>query len=330
MRTSRMIVTGFAACCVLGSGLLFSSAFALAVTPETPVAKPATAITTTTAILHGELNPNKPGEPSEWLFLYTPSSTAECEGTLLPEPFGVALGHEKEAVEVEATSLQPNQTYSFCLGELGEEFVRSSTLMFKTLPADPSLFGGSTKASAVTPFAATLEAQVYPNNQETTYSFEYATNEALTGAETIPGAGPLPAEFGPLTADVSTGGVLASGTTYFFRVIATNATGTTEGPVEHFTTLTPQRPIVASESSSAITPTDATLEAKINPNYQETTYAFEYATNEGLTENVKIVAGVSPLPRYSKNNQPDQSISAGVLNRAGPTTTVPWRLTRLV
>jgi hypothetical protein len=284
------------------TALLVFSAPALAAPPEEPVTKPATAITGTTATLNGELNPNAAGEPGAYDFAYKQSAT-ECTGeSVAPEPPGSALGHPKEAVSVKLPELQPSRPYTFCVVAKHEAESRSGLpVTFETLAVAPEVY--SEGVFAVTPFEATLFAAVNPNNQVTKYSFEYstkATGETLEGTvTTFKGETPLPEEFGGRSAIVETGPVLASATTYYFRVIATNATGTTEGPVEHFETLTAERPIVASERVSGLTATDATLGAKINPNYQETSYHFEYstkATGQTLEGTVTQVAGAPPAP----------------------------------
>ncbi len=146
-------------------------------------------------------------------------------------------------------------------------------------------------SSGVTPFDAVLEAQVNPNEESTAITFEYATNEALTGATTVTGP-TIEGGSQPVAADI--GGGLTPNQIYYYRVVATNATGTTDGtPVQSFNTLVAEAPAVGTQSSSSVTPFDGVLEAQVNPNYQETTTTFEYATNEALTENLKTVAGAT-------------------------------------
>src|SRR5690242_5683912 len=85
----------------------------------------------------------------------------------------------------------------------------------------------SESTSGVTPFAATLEAQVNPEAQPTTAcTFEYGTltvseNTAPCSPETLEGFG------GQGTSAAISG--LSPATTYHYRVVVENATGTTEG-----------------------------------------------------------------------------------------------------
>jgi hypothetical protein len=166
----------------------------------------------------------------------------------------------------------------------------AAVIAFSAAPAfaaAPSVVSEST--AGVTPYEATLEAQIDLNDQETTYSFEYATNEALTGATRIPGEAPFEAEEAERTASVATGAVLAPGTTYYYRAIAENtASEKAQGAVEHFTTSTLEKPVVEEESVSGLTATSVKVEAQVNPSYQETACVVRYwadndAENTGPT-----------------------------------------------
>ena len=232
-----------------GEVLSAPSSFTTATPAEVPVTKsPAKAITTTTATFEGTLNPTAkaPVEGGEYAFLYNLSASA-CEGGLAaPEPAAVAAGSPKEAVSVAVTGLQPNAKYTFCLQERNSagEPATGAPVSFETLAAAPIV--ESESGPAPTSSEATLDAQVNPNNETTTYSFEYAGNETLSGARTIAGAAPLEG-FGSQAASVQTGPALASETLYYYRVVAENAQSKKEGkpvkgPIQHFTTGPPERP----------------------------------------------------------------------------------------
>jgi streptogramin lyase len=90
----------------------------------------------------------------------------------------------------------------------------------------------STNASGVDDQSATLGAAVRPNSQATTYSFEYGTTTAY-GTQTLSASAGSSATSQPASALISG---LAAGTTYHFRVVATNASDVTTGPDQTFTT----------------------------------------------------------------------------------------------
>jgi hypothetical protein len=96
-------------------------------------------------------------------------------------------------------------------------------------------------ASAVTATTATLNGTVSPNKEATTYRFEYGTTTAY-GSQTPAGTSSGNASKA-VSADI-TG--LAPSTTYHFRLVATNASGTAMGADAQFTTLPAAVTIAAS------------------------------------------------------------------------------------
>jgi hypothetical protein len=110
-----------------------------------------------------------------------------------------------------------------------------SFAFFESTEAAPDI--KSTAAANISETEAELQAQINPRNLETTYTFEYITQqgaaenegeaeEAFAGA-TVAGTGTLPA--GNLDAQAAAAAVgLAAGTSYRFRVVASNAEGSAE------------------------------------------------------------------------------------------------------
>jgi hypothetical protein len=88
-------------------------------------------------------------------------------------------------------------------------------------------------ANTLTQTSAKLHGTVKPNNEATTYHFEYGTTTAY-GTNT-PEAGPITAGSGntPVSADI---GSLAPGTVYHYRLVATNPSGSIPGKDRTFTT----------------------------------------------------------------------------------------------
>ena len=74
-----------------------------------------------------------------------------------------------------------------------------------------------------------------------------------------------------------------------FRLAATNSYGTTYSQEEIFETKSP--PTISSVSASAVTATEATLEAKINSHEANTTYYFEYGTSVAYGSKAPAPAG---------------------------------------
>jgi hypothetical protein len=145
---------------------------------------------------------------------------------------------------------------------------------FEALPSPPTVTTGS--ASAISQRQATLEASVDPNGEEVSAcTFEYGTTTAYGSSAPCT---PTPSSgTGSVAVSAAITG-LTAGTPYHFRVVATNAGGTSEGSDRTFTTFaagTP--PTITLEPASKITQSDATLTAQIDPEGLETEYEIRVA-----------------------------------------------------
>jgi hypothetical protein len=282
----RSTLTGLA--CALGC-LVLSSAAALAAAPEAPVTREAKSIAGASAMLRGELNPGATGvdlETEEYEFAYAPVPAGCTEGQVAPELPQKALGDPGESVSETVKGLEPGREYDFCVVALHEgEPAYGQQLTFKTAPfAAPRVDGES--ATAVGSTAATLEAQVNPDGQTTSYELEYST-EGKTGAGeklegtivTVAGKGTLPALYEYQSASVPTGALLA-GTTYYYRVVASNATPpATDGIVQAFTTV----PLPQGVKAEAVTATTATLTGELTPLNEAVGTKYDFAYNVGAS-----------------------------------------------
>jgi hypothetical protein len=244
--------------------------FTTALPPETPVTEAVTLNTTgTTATLNGELNPNVTAKDG-YDFTYNTNGTCEPGTTSTP---GTETTETERKVSTSVTELEGSTEYTFCVVEMNAagETATGAPLKFKTPPAKPVIL--SETAPTVTPVGATLEATVNPERQETTYRLEYSTEEAKVekgeGTSLIESAlsGPGLSE-AQIVGPVETGPVLTPSTTYYYRVVATNGTGTEDGKVEEFTTSAFVKPVVEGESVSAVGRTTATLSGVVNPEFQ--------------------------------------------------------------
>jgi len=141
----------------------------------------------------------------------------------------------------------------------------------------PSVTTGST--SSITSSGATVGGTVNPNGEATTYAFQYGTTSGFGHETTLTSAGS-----GNTAATVSasiTG--LISGTTYHYRIIALNGSGTaTGGDLTFKTTGTPPPPPpakpTATTGSASATVNGVTVNATVNPNGSLTDYYFEFGT----------------------------------------------------
>jgi phosphodiesterase/alkaline phosphatase D-like protein len=128
-------------------------------------------------------------------------------------------------------------------------------------------------ATAVTDSAATLAGTVNPHGAAATYHFEYGTSRSYGSSTTSSSAGSGSSAV-PVSADI-TG--LAQGTTYHYRLVASNtAGGVSDGADHSFRTNGP--PVVTTGAASSITATGAMVAGTVNPLGQATMVHVEYGT----------------------------------------------------
>ncbi len=161
-------------------------------------------------------------------------------------------------------------------------------------PKEPPVIS-EVKSSGVTETSARVEFGLNPGSAETTYEVEYGTTESYGQRS---GSAKLAGSAGPTHETVALSG-LKAGTTYHYRVVATNEeapngvhsedhTFATEKPPE---APAPGPPIVSDVHVVSVTATSATVGFTINPNGSETTYVIDYGptTSYGQeTERVNI------------------------------------------
>lgn len=246
-----------------------TESFTTALRPEAPVTLAPTSVTGTTATLNGELNPNVTAKDA---YYFTYDTNGTCEPAFVT-PSGEEATDTKREVSTSVSELVGSTKYTFCVvasNEVGET-TSGAPVSFKTPAEKPVVvFQGE---SAITPFDATLEGFVNPENQETTYHFQYATDGAFTeNVKTLAfgGSGTGVGSAQPV-GPVDLGGTLTPSTTYFYRVIAKNATGETQGPTQHFETLPLQKPSLSGEHTGLLTAPMTTIEGELNPNDQPVT-----------------------------------------------------------
>jgi hypothetical protein len=120
----------------------------------------------------------------------------------------------------------------------------SPTLAEAALPSAAT--GG---AKNITQTSALLTGTVNPNSEPTTYSFQYGPTKAY-GSQT-PQQGPTGATKGNIAVSAELDG-LTPASTYHFRVVATNASGTKLGGDKTFKTLKPSPAITLGASAGRI------------------------------------------------------------------------------
>ena len=202
-------------------------------------------ITGTSATLSGTVLP--PVLPARYYFQYISETAYQAAlGKWLADPYEdgeattplpIAASESPQAVgPIPVSGLLPGETYHYRLvasnafgSRFGEEGEADHT--FKTLPSTPPIVstGG---VSGVSQTSATIAGTVASNGLATEYGFEISTE---------------PGNYGPATGLGSVGGAqtesiqltlreLQPGTTYYYRVTASNGDGIKQGAEQSFTT----------------------------------------------------------------------------------------------
>ncbi|MGE5336035.1 MAG: hypothetical protein ACM3JL_01265, partial [Nitrososphaerota archaeon] len=156
---------------------------------------------------------------------------------------------------------------------------------------------------------ATLSGTIDSHGAETGYYFEYGLTSAYgqdsSPGNFIPGTGPVEIEVSGLS----------PGTTYHFRIVAENPSGTVVGSDQTFSTI--GKPSVETGDVSGITATGGTLNGEVNPRGLGTTYYFEYGATEAY--------GSKTAGGNAGSGTANTSVS-DVLGTLSPGTTYHYRL----
>jgi hypothetical protein len=175
-------------------------------------------------------------------------------------------------------------------------------------------------ASNVQTTTATVNATVNPEGAATNYQFEYGTSTSY--GHTLP-APPTDLGAGSTSVPVSaalTG--LEGGTTYHYRVSATDTNGnTTRSADRTFTTL--PVPLIDDATATNLTANSADLHARIDPSGSDTTYRFEYGET--------IAYGTTPPASQGGEgtilNSDGVTIVSAHIEDLHPNTPYHWRIT---
>jgi hypothetical protein len=233
---------------------------------------PTSAVGQTTAHVTGAVAPGSASGPATIHFEYT--LERGFEPPTRPEQILVTsdqtvTGPGETAVSADLTGLRPNTTYSVRVHASNDDFsVDSPAGTFTTGAVAPSVqLGGVTDRTAST---VVLNGRVGPFGAQTTYHFEYGETDAY--GSTIPADHEDVAGNGyasHLASNAISG--LKPQTTYHYRLVAHNASGTSVTPDATFTTRPATEPRRAYEQVSPVNKGGGVLN----------TYAFYYARADG-------------------------------------------------
>ena len=243
----------------------------------------ATNVASFSATLNGSLNPR---ESTTTVYFQYGLTTSYGSNT----PMQTRTGNTVQPISANISGLSASTTYHFrIVAHSAGGTVYGSDRTFTTLNATGPPVVVTNLASNIASFSATLNGSVDPHGLTTTVYFQYGTTASygLTSA--------IQSKTGNTYQNVSAniGGLTAS-TTYHFRIVATNSSGTRYGSDRIFTTLSASGPpVVITNPASNIASFSARLNGSVDPHGLTTTIYFQYGTTTsyGLTTAIQSKTG---------------------------------------
>jgi hypothetical protein len=207
---------------------------------------PATAVTSSAARLNATVNPNSPpaSAVSDCHFDYVTDAAFQADVTAGHDGYtdlssggsapctAIPAGNSPTAVHADVTGLSSGTIYHFRISVTDAGGTALGHDVSFGVPGAPGI--GAESVGALTTTMAQIRVGINPTFSSTTYHVEYGTDTTYDHQT---------AESATIGADHSehpihrTVSGLTAGTTYHWRVVATNAFGSSNGPDQTFTTL---------------------------------------------------------------------------------------------
>ncbi len=258
--------------------------------PPTTLTVAATSVTASGATINGYVTSN--GLATDAWFAWGTDPTLGTS-SLTPTQ-AVGSGTTSQLVSDVLAGLSIGTTYYFRIFARNSSGTSWGTIVSFTVGSAPSVT--TTSATSLLNGSATLNGNVIANGLPTTAWFEWGTDPALvsrssTAAQPI-GSGST----SKLVSNGLTG--LTTGTTYYFRCVASNASGVSRGTIVSFVPVS--APSVTTRGVTSVTNTGGTLNASVTPNGLATTAWFEWGTDPAMsspnsTGAQDVGSGVTPV-----------------------------------
>jgi hypothetical protein len=227
LRTGSRLYAGGAFTTVGGAPVMRLARFSEPPVAPAAVTGAASSVTMSGASLAGTVDPNEAA--TAYVFEY---GTSLSFGSITT-PDGAGSGDAAAPVSATLTDLAPTTVYYYRLvatNSAGTSF--GAVASFATAGTVGAPGAATLPATSSDSTSTMLAGTVNPRGLQTAYTFEYGLTTTFGAITTVVA---LDSAFADEPVSVTLSG-LSAGTTYLYRVVATNASGTTAGAVQSFTT----------------------------------------------------------------------------------------------
>jgi fibronectin type III domain protein len=263
----------------------------------------ASSVSTSSATLNGSVDAN--GRTTSFWFEY---GTTTSYGSKT-DTRSAGSSTSPQGVSFPISGLQPGHSYHYRL--VAQSDAGSSAgkdVSFTTSSAPAVATGGAT---AVAPTSATLTGTVTANGLSTTWWFEYGTTTAYGSRTSTHGVGSGTGAH-PISAGISR---LKAATTYHYRLVARNSSGTVAGADQSFATIGP--PASQTGPTQSVGADTAVVSGVLDTHGRATTWWFDYGTSTSY--------GRSTSAKSAASNAGSQTVSIPITG-LGPATVYHYRL----
>jgi lysophospholipase L1-like esterase len=267
--------------------------FIAAFLPPTVSTSAADPVSNDNAVLNGDVDPE--GLSANAWFEWGTDPILNGFTTTPQQPLGAGVA--SVSVHAAIPDLTPGTIYYFRVS--AQNAVGTSIGTIENFKASQIPSTATNAATSVTSNSATLNGGVNPNGLETNYWFVWGTDPGLTIPSSTHETPTQGIEAGTFTTQpvIALLPGLGAETTYYFRTMARNAEGESQGATGSFTTSA--SPTVDTTAAESITTSGAVLNGDVNPNGYATDAWFEFGTDPALS---------------SPTSTTHQSMGSGVMN----------------
>lgn len=235
---------------------------ALEVAPPSAVTGPASNVRSTSATISGTAG-NPDVTDGQAFFEYDAIADPQTPTQVVP------AGANGLGLSASLTGLRTLTTYRYRLVVINADRRTNGAYRTFRTTAGPTAITGP--ARDVRANSARITGTVNPNGAATTYHFQYGRTQSYGNSTPTRDAGSGGSAVG---VDRSIGG-LRPGTTYHYRILASNSEGRSTGRDRTFTTPT-ARPRAVTGRATGVRSTSARIHGTVNPEGARTTYHFRF------------------------------------------------------